>query len=245
MPTEPAGARASASSSSNDGPTPCETTTRRCGDPWQRDQPGWCVERDGSAERPCPTTAHPICPGRRGLNGADVDVVEAHGTGTNLGDPIEAGALLATYGADRDPDRPLWLGSVKSNIGHAGPAAGIAGLIKLVMAIRNGVLPQTLHAAVPTSKVDWSSGGVRLLTESVDWKADTRVGAVSSFGVSGTNAHVIVSSVPAGRSSGELRRRVDAVPWVISARTANAFELKRNGCRSGCRRASPARWTSG
>jgi acyl transferase domain-containing protein/aryl carrier-like protein len=160
------------------------------------------------------------------MSAADVDVVEAHGTGTNLGDPIEAGALLATYGVDRDPARPLWLGSVKSNIGHAGPAAGIAGLIKLVMAIRNGLLPQTLHAAVPTSKVDWASGGVRVLSQSVDWTSDTRVGAVSSFGVSGTNAHVIISSAPDAPASGATSGALTAVPWVVSARTANALRAQ-------------------
>ena len=180
-----------------------------------------------------------------GLTAADVDVVEAHGTGTNLGDPIEAGALLATYGADRDPARPLWLGSVKSNIGHAGPAAGIAGLIKLAMAIRHGVLPQTLHAAVPTSKVDWSSGAVRVLTETVDWKADTRIGAVSSFGVSGTNAHVILSSAPDGEPPGETSGAVTAVPWVISARTSNALRAQAARLQNWLSRASPHRWTSG
>jgi erythronolide synthase len=150
-----------------------------------------------------------------GLRPSDVDAVEAHGTGTRLGDPIEAEALIAAYGDGRE-DSPLWLGSVKSNVGHAQAAAGVTGVIKMILALRHEELPRTLHVTEPSREVAWDGSGLRLLTGPVPWpRAESpRRAGVSSFGISGTNAHVLLEEAPeaADEESGVDR----SVPWVLT-----------------------------
>ncbi|MCK9873257.1 type I polyketide synthase [Nocardiopsis dassonvillei] len=163
----------------------------------------------------------------------DVDLVEAHGTGTTLGDPIEANSLLATYGRDRSAKSPVRVGSLKSNIGHSGAAAGVGGVIKALMAMRNATLPRTLHVAEPSPHVDWDSGALALLTEAAPWPETGRPrrSAVSSFGVSGTNVHVVLEEAPAGTEHPDTPTGTDApapldtpaVPWVLGGRTEAAL----------------------
>ncbi|HEV3293893.1 MAG TPA: beta-ketoacyl synthase N-terminal-like domain-containing protein, partial [Streptosporangiaceae bacterium] len=162
-----------------------------------------------------------------GITAGQVDAVEGHGTGTSLGDPIETQALVATYGREHTADQPLWLGSVKSNIGHTQAAAGVAGVIKMVKAIQHGQLPPTLHAADPSPHIDWDNGHITLLTAPRPWPAASRPrrAGISSFGISGTNAHLILEAAPSDADAPTPQEgpSPQTVPWVLSAKTDKAL----------------------
>nr|WP_197022502.1 type I polyketide synthase [Saccharomonospora piscinae] len=182
-----------------------------------------------------------------GLSGGDVDVVEAHGTGTALGDPIEAHALLATYGRARSAEQPLWLGSVKSNLGHTQSAAGLAGVIKMVLAMRHATLPKTLHVDAPSPHVDWDQGGVRVLSEAREWPEGERPrrAGVSSFGISGTNAHVVLEQPPAEITAPTAQTSfTTAVPWLLSGKTEDALREQAERLRAHVAELDPAEVSS-
>ncbi len=207
------------------------TDARRSGHPVLAVIRGTAVNADGATDR---LTAPSAAAQRElialalqdaGLGPGDIDAVEAHGTGTRVGDPVEAEALLATYGRERE--HPLFIGSVKANLGHAQAAAGIAGVIKTVLALRHGVLPATPHLTEPTPAVDWSAGSARLLRETTDWPATGRPrrAAVSSFGIGGSNAHLVLEQAPPSPAPADESGSVPhVVPWVVSARSADALD---------------------
>ncbi len=174
----------------------------------------------------------------------DIDAVEAHGTGTSLGDPIEAGALAAVFGPTRGEERPLWLGSSKSNLGHTQAAAGVLGVMKMVLSLQHELLPKTLHAERPSEQIEWEGSGLSLLQEARAWPRDAsrvRRAGVSSFGISGTNAHVVLEEAPA--RGGRQRRAVGSaeasvrlsIPLLVSGRDEAALRAQAGRYADGCR----------